>query len=82
MTIDRERLKNAIKNNPEGHEKLTGRYYLTERGIEFFNGSQPRPIGAVRIPSFGDDHPFRAKKLGSDDLAELLVEGFLGSLLE
>lgn len=77
MDLDKEQIKKAIKKNPEGHEKLTGRYYLTPQGIQFFNGNQPRPMGAVRIPSFTDDHPFKSVKIGSEELSDLLTEWFI-----
>ncbi len=80
MDLDREQIKKAIKTNPEGHEKLTGRYYLTPQGIQFFNGDQPRPMGAVRIPSFADDHPFKSGKIDSEELAELLAQWFINRL--
>lgn len=77
MEVDLELIKHAIKNNPEGHEKLTGRYYLTAQGIKFINASQPKPAGAVRIPSFSDDHRFKAQKINDDQLAELLAHKFI-----
>lgn len=80
MKIERDLLKAVIKKNPEGHEKLTGRYYLSANGIVFVNGDQPKPQGALRIPSFGDNHPYRNHKYGSDRLADLLAADFLKSL--
>ncbi len=77
MQFDWEGLKSAIKKNPEGHEKLTGRYYVTERGIEFVNAGQPKPIGAVRIPSLTDGYKVTDQQLPNDLLAELLAQQFM-----
>jgi hypothetical protein len=80
MQFDWEGLKSAIQKNPEGHEKLTGRYCLTEKGIEFVNAGQPKPMGAVQIPSLADAYKVTDKKLGEDELSELLARYFLQQL--
>jgi len=80
IIADRQSIKNAIIRNPIGHEKLTGRYYLTSQGIEFFCGSRPKPEGAVRIPSFADNHPFQTRKPVNEEVINKLTQWFVDRL--